>query len=418
MNIPKSKPRVVVVGSGFAGIEVIKTLKKLGTSVDITLVTKKALFQYYPALYKLVTGALPIEVSVPVKAILGDSQKVVEATYTGVDQARQVIMVSDASGQQQEIAYDYLVVALGSETNFFNIKGLPELSYSFKSVAAALRLKQHFCELFSNTKQLTKEELVAALHILIVGAGPSGVELAGDLRSYLSRVAKDFGVDPGLVTIDLIEAANRVLPTLSPEVSVVAEARLRKMGVNIFVNRALASQEVEEVILKDMSMNARTVIWTAGTKINAAFTELPGVTFDERKRVVVSPHLTLPSDNNIFIAGDGAATPYSGLAQTAIEHGVFIGRYINAVIAGKKVRPYTPKQPSFVIPIGTNWALFNHNKSILTGFGPWLLRSMIDFRYFIHIVPLAHVFAVFKKGRKYRKISGGCPLDQSVQSYE
>jgi NADH dehydrogenase len=359
-----------------------------------------------------VTGALPIEVSVPIAKIFPQTNITFrEATYTAVDQAKQTISVVGADGTADEIAYDYLVLALGSETNFFNIKGLPELSYSFKSVDAALRLKQHFCELFGKAKQLTKDELVSMLHVLIVGGGPSGVELAGDLRTYLTKVADSFAVDPSLVTIDLIEAASRVLPTMSPDVSAKAEARLRKMGVNIFVNRALASQEVEEVILKDMQMNSHTVIWTAGTRINTAFTEIPGVTFDERKRVIVSPTLSLPNDNHIFIAGDGAATTYSGLAQTAIEHGAFIGRHIDRAISGKPTKPYAPKRPSFVIPIGTNWAIFSHNNFAMTGFLPWLLRNAIDFRYFTHIVPLAHVFAVFKKGKKYRKINGGCTIE-------
>lgn len=407
-----SIPRVVVVGAGFAGIEVVKTLQSLHTPVSVTVVSKKPTFEYYPALYKLVTGALPMEVSVPVRAILPHTTVTfVEATYEKVDQDRQIITVLDNTGVHTEIVYDYLILALGSETNFFNIKGLPELSHSFKSVAAALKLKRHFCELFSKAKDLTKDELVSILHVLIVGAGPSGVELAGDLRSYLTKIATASGVDPSLVTIDLIEANNRVLPTLSPKVSVLAEARLRKMGINIFVNRALASQEVEEVILKDMSMSSHTVIWTAGTRINSAFMTIPSATFDERKRIIVSPYLTLPNDNNIFIAGDGAATPHSGLAQTAIEHGKYIAHHIDATLRNKKISTYQPAKPSFVIPIGTGWALFVHKNFVMKGWIPWLLRTAVDFRYFTHIMPLHRVFAVFQKGRKYRHTHGGCSVD-------
>lgn len=406
MNDSKRAPRVVVVGGGFAGIEVLKSLK--GASAQVTLVTKSPTFEYYPALYKLVTGALPIEVSVPLQTIVPKTE-IVYGTYTGVDQLRQVIMVTTPDGTSTEITYDYLVLALGSETNFFNIKGLPELSYSFKSVDAALRLKQHFCDLFGRTKDLPKETIVSMLHVLVVGGGPSGVELAGDLRSYLTRVALEFGVDPSLVTIDLIESNNRVLPTLPPKVSARAEARLRKMGVNIFVNRTLAQQEVEEVILKDMSVNSHTVIWTAGTRINSAFSTIPGATLDERKRIVVSPTLSLPNDNHVFVIGDGAATLYSGLAQTAIDHGIFVADTIQRLIHGKTPRSYKPKRPSFVVPIGNNWALFNRGNFMMTGFIPWVLRSAVDFRYFTHIVPLSHVFAVFQQGKKYRKIKGGCP---------
>jgi NADH dehydrogenase len=411
MHSPASTPHVVVVGSGFAGIETIKTLRKLHTRVSITLVTKDPVFEYYPALYKLVTGALSIEASVPVRDIFTNGDiTIVQGLYIGLDQSRQVIQVQE-SETTREIEYDYLVLALGSETNFFNIKGLPELSYSFKSVQAALRLKRHFCELFARAQNVSREELVSMLHVLIVGGGPSGVELAGDLRSYLTSLALEHGVDPSFVTIDLIESNPRVLPTLPPKVSQLAEARLRKMGVNIFVNRTLAEQEVTEVILKDMSINARTVVWTAGTRINSAFNQLPGVALDARKRVVVSEILSLPGDNHVFVIGDGAATTYSGLAQTAIDHGAHTARQIHAMIRGKVPTAYKPTKPSFVIPIGVGWAVFNHGSFVMTGWIPWVLRSIVDFRYFTHIVPLKYVLGVFQKGKKYRKINGGCALE-------
>jgi NADH:ubiquinone reductase (H+-translocating) len=403
----KQRTRVVIVGAGFAGIEVAKRLQKSGAPVDLTVVSKSESFEYYPALYRLVTGALPIEVSVPLRVILPQKDiSLITGTYTGLDQARQVITLEGGS----EIPYDYLVLALGSETNYFNIPGLPENSFSFKSVKEALRLKQHFCTLVAKCKTLPKEEAVALMNTIIVGGGPSGVELAGDLKHYLTRVAIEFGVDPSLVTIDIIEASNRVLPTLPEKASRIAEARLRKMGVNIFTNRALQSQEIEEIALKDMDMKTGTVIWTAGTRINQHYASIPNASFDERKRIVVTPTLTLPNDNHVFIAGDGAGTPYSGLAQTAIHNGAYIAAAIKRLISGKLVRAYVPKRPSFVIPIGNNWALFVHTSMILTGFIPWILRNAVDFRYFTNIVPFSHVLAVFHKGKKYRKVKGGCPV--------
>jgi NADH dehydrogenase len=410
MQTTKKTPHIVIVGGGFAGIEVAKTLIRKNADVKITIVSKNKNFEYYPALYKLVIGTLPIEVSVPLHVIFKKSVEIVEATYTGLVQERQVIKLENG----KEIAYDFLVLALGSETNYFNIKGLSDLSFSFKSVKEALRLKQYFCDLFSRSKNLTREELVSMLHILIVGGGPSGVELAGDLRHYLTSLAVKSAVDPSLVTIDLIEASNRVLQTLPQKVSNSAEARLREMGVNIFVNRAVQGQDIEEVVLKDMKMGSQTVIWTAGTRINTAFTEIPGVVFDERKRIKVSPYLSLPNDNRIFIAGDGAGTPYSGLAQTAIHNGKYIGKQIANIIAGKETEIYKPKKPSFVVPIGDYWALFSSGNFLMKGFLPWLLRSAIDFRYFTSIVPLHYVLKVFRQGRKYRKVHGGCEVTPTL----
>jgi len=408
MQTTKKTPHIVIVGGGFAGIEVAKTLIRSKTDVKITLISKNKNFEYYPALYKLVIGTIPIEVSVPLNVIFKNKVEIIEATYSGLDQERQVIKLESG----KEIFYDFLVLALGSETNYFNIKGLPDLSFSFKSVKEALRLKQHFCDLFGKSKNLSKEELVSMLHILIIGAGPSGVELAGDLRHYLTSLAKNFSIDPSLVTIDLIEASNRVLQTFPPKVSTVAEARLRKMGINIFVNRSLQSQEIEEVVLRDMQLNSHTVIWTAGTRINHAFTTIPSVEFDERKRVKVSPFLNLPNDDHIFIVGDGASTPYSGLAQTAIHNGKYIGKQISSMISGKKSVAYNPKQPSFVVPIGDYWAIFSSGNFLIRGFLPWLLRSAIDFRYLTSIVSFRHVIRVFQQGRKYRKLHGGCSVEK------
>ncbi len=413
MNTEKSAPKVassskvVVVGGGFAGIATIKKIQKKLPGAQITLVSNKSYFEYYPALYKLVTGALAIEVSVPLTKIFPQNVEIVDATFETLDiEKKEVVLIGGA-----RIAYDYVVVALGSETNFFNIPGLPEHSFSFKSVSEAHKLKKHFCEIMMRGKDMTKDALVTALHIIIVGGGPSGVELAGDLTHYLRGLAKTYGVDPSFVTVDLIESNSRVLPTLPEKVSKLADARLRKMGVNIFVNRALQSQEIEEVILKDMSMDAHTVVWTAGTRISGMYTAIPGVALTERKRVVVTDTLQMPGVESVFIAGDGAGTAYSGLAQTAIKHGNYIGDAIANLEKGKDLKPFVQDQPSFVIPIGTHWAVLGGGKITMTGILPWILRSMIDFHYFLSIVPISHVFKVFKQGRIYRKNKAHCGIE-------
>lgn len=403
------KPRIVIIGGGFAGIEVAKKLLKLRVPMELSMVSKSDTFEYYPALYRLVTGALPIEASVSLKKIFnGQDIALIEGVYTTLDQARQVIALEGG----KEIPYDYLVIALGSETNYFNIPGLPEHSFSFKSVKEALRLKQHFCTIVGKCKTLPKEEAVVLLNTIIVGGGPSGVELAGDLKHYLIRLCTEYGVDPSYVTIDLIEANGRVLPTLPVRASILAEARLREMGVNIFTNRSLQGQELEEIALKDMDMKAGTVIWTAGTRINQTYTTITTATLDERKRIAVSPTLTLPGDNHVFIAGDGAGTPFSGLAQTAIHNGTYIASAISRMMKGKKVQPYQPKKPSFVIPIGYNWAMFVHGGRVFSGMIPWLLRTVVDIKYFTSILPISYVLETIKKGKKYKKVQGGCPLEQ------
>jgi NADH:ubiquinone reductase (H+-translocating) len=408
MKQKRTVPRVVVVGGGFAGIAAIKALNRTGVACDVTLVSKSDIFEYYPALYKLVTGALAIEVAVPLRRIFpGNRVRIVKGIYISTDPARQVILLEDGS----EHPYDYLVLALGSQTNYFGISGLPELSLSFKSVKEAFRLKKHFCDIMSSAMSLSNKEAVAKLHTVIVGGGPSGVELAGDLMHYLKGLAKTMDVDPSLVTVDLIESGSRVLPMLPEKASTIAERRLRKLGINIYLNRAVMHQDIFGVSMGNMDFQSSTVIWTAGTQINKAYQDLPNVSFTDRKRVQVNEYLSIPSDNHIFVVGDGAGTPYSGLAQTAIRDGKYIGRQLATVIRGGKGTQYKPKPNSFVIPIGNYWAMFIVGKHVFKGFLPWILRSAVDFKYFTSIVPLWYVFDVFRQGRAYRRSKTYCPID-------
>lgn len=395
------QPHIVIVGGGFAGIEAIRTLLRRKVSATITLVSKKENFDYYPALYRLVTGALAIEVSVPLRDIFDSGiVQIVEDTFVSVDSEKKTITLASDT----VLSFDYLVLALGSETNYFGIAGVQEHSFSFKSVEEALRLKTHLIQCISGSIGLPKEEAVKRLHVVIVGGGPSGVELAGDLMDFMHTVAGKCAVPKNLVTVDLIESAPRILAALPEKASAKAARRLRSRGVNIFTNRTLTGQDIGSAALNDMTMQTQTVIWTAGTKIVDEFSKLPHATLSEKKRVVVDSMLRLPDQRSIFVVGDGAATLRSGLAQTAIYDGAYVGDQIARMILSEQPSPYTPPTVSFVIPIGNYWALFVHNNRVFSGFLPWLLRNAIDFRYFSSILPLWYVFDVYRRGHKYRNL--------------
>ncbi len=382
------KPKIVVVGGGFAGIAAVQSLMKSRVRATITLISNKDYLTYYPALYSLVTDGVQSEVAFPLGDLFPENTvHLMNATFTGVDQGRQVITLENTHGAS-ELPYDYLVLALGSQASYFNIPGLKECSLSFKSVDEALRLKAHFETTFAKGKTLSKNEQVALLHTVVVGGGPSGVELAGTLKDYLTKRARVHGIDPSLITIDIIEGSPRLLPTMSEEVSKIAEDRLRTLGVNIFTNRVLQSEERQEVILNDMDIQSGSVVWTAGSSISETYLKIPGLTQSDRRRIVVTEHLTLANDNNIFIAGDGAATEFSGLAQTAIYDGKYVGKTIARMIRGKDINAYVPKMPSYVIPIGKKWAIFVHRGMVFKGILPSILRRFIDWQY---------RFSVYKK---------------------
>ena len=395
MDLKKDK-KVVIIGGGFSGIEVAKKLIK-NRNISVTLITKNPFFEYYPALYKLVTGALAIEVCVPYSNIFSKKNiTVIEGQYQSYDKDKKEVYIYDG----QKFDYDYLVLAMGSQTNYFNIPGIEKFAFSFKSAFEALKLKQHFIELLQKSKQSPKDELLDRFHVTVVGGGPSGVELAGDISSYLRKMTKIYGIDPSLVTIDLFESSSRLLAMMSEKVSEKVEAQLRKLKVNIYTNRTIKAQDLDNIVASGINMNSSTVIWTAGTKICESFENLP---LDNRKRVIVSPNFELVEDKNVFVVGDGASAHGTGLAQGAINHGRHVGDVISKRINNKKEFVFKHKTLGYVVPVGHNWAVFNYKKIVISGFLPWLMRSFIDFRYFTSIVPLSYVFKVFRQGAKYRR---------------
>ena len=398
---------ILIIGGGFAGIRAALDLdKKLPKDAQITLISDKDYFEYYPALYRVVTGASPIEACVPLTVILGKTRvSVIVDPVTALDIDTR--SVTTKSGKTY--ASDFLILGLGSQTSYFDLPGLPDLSFGFKSVHEALELKHHIHNLFLDHEHPTTAECVSHFHVVVVGGGASGVEIAGDLSAFLNELTTIHKIDPSLITIDLIESSPRLLPALDPRVSARILARLRKLGVNIFLNRSLVKEEVAEVYLKDMSLKAKTVVWTAGTRVHPLYQNIQGFSFNKKGRVMVDAQLQPTGKTNIFIVGDAADTPYAGLAQTALADGTFVAETIAARITGKREPKYTPKPTAFSIPVGTSWGAFAWGPIHIYGRVAYFLRHLIDFFFFAGIVPAGHLFKMFKEGFKYRSVDPLCP---------
>ena len=285
--------------------------------LKITLIANKPHFEYNPALYRYVTGSPAIEVCIPLEEIfLGLPVEVIIDNITAVDKAGKT--VTRSSGEKY--SYDTLVLALGSETTYFDIPGLKENSYGMKTVSEALKLKNHITEMLL----LCREDASTGSHLnhdasfVIIGAGATGVEMAGRLIEYARKVALEVGVDPTLVSVTLIEGADKILRALPSEFSDPIDAHLRKLGVAIMLNTAVMRQEVEEIFLKDAKMMTGTVIWTSGVRANSLY-EAAGLLVDKRGRAEVDEHLYAKGENAIHVLGDAAITTYSGWAQTAFS---------------------------------------------------------------------------------------------------
>ncbi len=395
---------ILIIGGGFAGIRAALDLRKKKRSgfiprdTRIQLISNKDYFEYYPAMYSVVVGASPIAAVVPLSDIFfDDAVEVIHDTVIHFDLANTTAVGESGSVYRP----DYLVLALGSQNNFFSIPGLEEVSFDFRSVHRALQLRQQIDAMFAQKYEPSEiEHQLSALHFVIVGAGPTGVELAGDLAVYARRRAHAYGVSPSLVTIDLIEAAPRVLPVFSERVSRRVEQRLRSLGVNVLLNRAVTKGDAWTVYLKDMTMGTKTIIWTAGVKVHERVQNLPNVEYSQRKRLIVNEHLELPAYPNIFVVGDSADTQYAGLAQTALVDGRFVATTISARIRGEQHAPYRPRGVAHDIPVGPGWGVFVAGTFELYGFLAWWMRHVIDVRFFLSILPIRKVFSMLTASRR------------------
>lgn len=381
--------RVIIVGGGFGGIRTALDLARLRPrDLEVVLVSDRAHFEYYPALYRVVVGGSAAETAIPLGTIFrGTKVKLVLERIASVDLTKHTLRGEAGF----EAAYDYLVLALGSESAYFNIPGLAEHSYTFKSSYDALALKHHI-----------ENNLVTsgtnATNLVLVGGGPAGVELAGELAAFTRRLAAKHGLEASRVSINLFEAAPRLLPMMSPRVSERVRARLQLLGVNIFVNRAVMREEETGVLLKDMEMATRTVIWTAGVKPNALYNQISGLSFDKRGRVIVNEYCQPPGFPSVFVIGDGAAVEFGGLAQTALQAGAHVAKLIANNL--HLVTPFRPHEPAYSMPVGAGWAATVWHHHEFYGRLGWWLRRAADLRFFLSFLPLGKALRVFLAGNR------------------
>lgn len=400
--------RVLIVGGGFVGIATALRLAKIGLpGVRITLVSDKPHFEYHGALYRLVTGTSPLEVCMPLRDIFGGKKvNVIEDTITTLDREAKVAV--GASGSKY--AYDHVVIGLGPETNYFNIPGLKELSFGMKTINDALRLKRHISEVLLTCRTGTKDEQVCATNFVVIGGGPTGVEMASDLIVYARKLAGDYGIDPSLVTVEIIDGAPRLLPVLPEAFVKHIDHHVRGLGVNIFTNRAIEKEEVEKVYLKDMELRTKTVIWTAGVMGNHLYKDW-GFQVDKRGRVEVDEHFQAKGMEKVYVGGDAAVAEYWGMAQTAHLHGEHIARVIASDIRGTNPPTFHPEQPIYAIPAGPGWAGVLWGKMVFFGKTGWAIRRLVDLIVFNWMLPPGKAWDVFRSGKSICESCSVCSIE-------
>ncbi len=385
--------RVVIAGGGFGGVSAVLDLaKKDSKNLEIFLISDKPYLEYYPSLYRVVMGEPYHMARIPLKEIFAKKRvNLIQDVINDVNLNEKT--VQGASGSTY--TFDFLILALGAEITYYDVPGLKQLSFALKSIPDALRLNIHLQELFRTSQKATTEEKVHFLHIVIIGGGETGCELAGALAVYSKELAKKSNIDTSFITIDLMDSGPRLLKRLPQDISERVERRLRQLGVNIFLNRRVVREEIEEVYLKDMRMKTLTVVWAAGIRVNHVLSKIEGLSLDKKGRVLVDEFLQTKGFEDIFVIGDAASTTYSGMAQTAIADASYVAEIVSRKIKSKKLMTYKPKKPSHAVPIGNNWAAVSVATLSFYGNIGWLLRRGADLRFFLSILPLRKAVTFF-----------------------
>ena len=359
------KRKVLIIGGGFGGIKA--ALELAGHDhFAVTLLSDHENFRYYPTLYRTATGSSHVGSSIPLSEIFKDKDvRIIKDSAKTLDRQKQTVTGSSGNAY----GYDSLIVALGVVTNFFGIKGLEQYAYGIKTNEEAKRLRNHL------HKQLLDDKK-PDLNYVVIGGGPTGVELAGALPKYLRHIMKRHKIDKRSVHVDLVEAAPRLVSRMPKDYSRAIARHLRKEGVKLYLGQTVQAETADALMVSGHSIASHSVIWTAGVT-NHPFLKTNQFNLSDHGKAIVDEHLQ--AEPNIYVIGDNADTPYSGMAQTALYDGGFVAANLKRLSSGQQSRAYKAKKPIYVTPAGPRWAAVLWRGVHIYGWLGWLLRDVADF---------------------------------------
>lgn len=382
--------QITIVGGGFGGIRAALKLAH-DKSNEITLISDRPEFQYYPALYSSATGHSHLESWVPLGEIFAEHENV----KVHIDTI-ETLHVSDKTLRGKSGAtykYSTLILAMGVVTTYFGIPGLETYAYGIKSEPEIKRLKQRLYTDIAENHELDR-------NYVVIGAGPTGTELAAALGTYIQRLTKRYGVKGRGPKIRLIEASPRVLPRMSPMTSRIVEHRLRKLGVDVETGKKVEGENATELVVSGKPVASHTVIWTSGVTNNPFFAAHSDVfKLAKNGRVIVDEYMKARSD--IYVIGDNAATPYTGFAQTAVHDGDFVAKNLIRKSRGKKMKKYHASAPIPVVPVGANWAAVEWGGLRVYGFIGGLIRRAADAIGYNDVLPLGTTIGAWTASMVY-----------------
>ncbi|PBB80841.1 FAD-dependent oxidoreductase [Mesorhizobium sp. WSM3879] len=414
----EAKHHVVIVGAGFGGLELTRALA--GAPVRITMIDKRNHHLFQPLLYQVATTALATsEIAWPIRHLLRKRKDVTTllGTVIGVDRAGKRVLLDDGSA----VSYDTLVLATGARHAYFGHDEWEPFAPGLKTLEDATTIRRRILLAFEQAERETDPaRRQALLTLVIVGGGPTGVELAGTIAELAQDTLRgEFrNIDTRQARVVLIEAGDLVLANFAPELSAYAQKALERLGVTVELGRAVTQLDAEGVVFGDTYLPAKTILWAAGVAASPA-AEWLGAPADRAGRVLVEPDLTVPGSPDIFVIGDTAhllrpdGKPVPGVAPSAKQEGRHVAATIKARLDGDATpRPFRYKHAGDLATIGKRAAAIDFGWIKLTGWLAWWLWGiahiyfLIDFRNRL-AVSLSWLWIYFTGQRSARLITQG-----------
>jgi NADH dehydrogenase len=426
--------RVAVIGGGFGGLEAAKHLA--AAPVEVTLIDRRNFHLFQPLTYQVATGALsPAEICYPLRSIFKGrpNVRVVMATVEAVDLGKRELRLRPAvdGGEEFELGYDTLIVAAGSAYSYFGHEEWRRVAPEVKSLESALELRARLLGAFEAAElEADAERRCALLTFVVVGGGPTGVEMAGQIAELARDTLSDEfrTIDPGETRVLLVEMADRVLTTFPPSLSRKAASQLEHLGVTPMVGHTVVGIDAESVTVEAGGEAARripahNVIWAAGVTASAlggALAEQCGGEVDKAGRVLVEPDLTLPRHPEVFAIGDmvrvrgrgGEAQMLPGVAPVAMQQGRYVAKAVRGRLEARPVSVFHYRDKGNLATIGRARAVADLHLLRLSGFPAWLTWLFVHLWYLIGfqnrlLVFVRWSFSFLTRGRGARVIAEG-----------
>ncbi|HZP83981.1 MAG TPA: NAD(P)/FAD-dependent oxidoreductase [Chthonomonadaceae bacterium] len=410
-------PHVVIVGGGFGGLLAARGLRN--APVRVTIIDRNNYHLFQPLLYQVATAGLsPADIAAPIRNVVGRQRNtsVIMAEVVGVDTEAQRVLLPDRS-----VPYDYLILATGARYNYFGHPEWEALAPGLKSITDAISIREKILLAFESAEmERDPDKQRALMTFILVGAGPTGVEMAGAIAELAHRaLARDFRhIDPTSARILLLEAGPRILTAFPEDLAEKAKQALERMGVEVRTNAAVEKVDETGVVVGGKHIPSHTVLWTAGVIASPAGTWL-GAETDRAGRVKVQADLSVPGHPNIFVIGDTALAlqdgkPLPGVAPVAMQQGRYVADLITRRIQGRPEQPFHYHDKGNVATVGRSFAIVDLSRVKLSGFLAWVLWMAIHIFYLIGfrnrlLVMLEWAWAYFTFQRGARLITWQTP---------